>query len=148
MSERGYGYGYVYHDHPRPFCGEGCPAYGESLLIQRYRKGSAMTPKQPATAAGRRALEWIAMTEVVDDPAGNTIYDEIRLNFIPAIEAEAAALDVDVLARALLAEGAIPMPMYRADWSARGLEAAVKAAETQARITARAIITRLEEAQR
>jgi hypothetical protein len=48
-------------------------------------------PAAPTTEASKHCLKWIAFVEKVDDPAGNTIYDELQRIFLPRIEAEARA---------------------------------------------------------
>ena len=46
-----------------------------------------MTP--PTTGPTSQALEWVRAVERVDDPAGNTIHDELRatLDALDALEA-------------------------------------------------------------
>lgn len=79
-----------------------------------------MTPKQPATAAGRELLRW-----VTHGPGGyNAANHDYWLDRILAIEAEAAAPDVDVLAQDLVRIGSDPdVPIkYRRvakEWVAR-----------------------------
>lgn len=97
-----------------------------------YREGG------PTVSGLSRAERLLRKIEAMPDEAYKikAVDDALR-------EASPAVLDVGRLARALLAEGVVPMPTYRPDWSDKGISAAVEAAETQARITARAILGRL-----
>lgn len=75
--------------------------------------------------------------------SGYIAADLLGVDVALAHERSGAPLDVERLAMALLAEGLVPMPTYRPDWSDSGMKAAIEAAETQARIMARAIVARL-----
>ena len=93
---------YVYHDHARPFCGQGCPAYGASPLLQRY-------PRQPSA---RTAADLLRSAMLAEFPFTGKFSTTQLLDEALAEAAAPAGLDVEVLAEVIANEPVLKV-MFR-----------------------------------